>query len=343
MDYSQLAARQIRFTVLGPLSLIRDSKAVIFESSKPVALLASLLLQANTVVPVQYLQRTIWGDEPPEAAKGALQTCVLRLRRLFGSYGIAGSAIETLPDGYRILAEARTLDLIEFRELLSKAYASDDSEVELDLIRQALALWRPAVLGNVNSALLHRDEVPRLTEEWLRAVERVFDIELSFGRCREVLAEILSTAHSHPVHERFWEQLIEALYRTGRRAEALAECRRVKEHLQHELGMDPGPPLQRLELTILRGEPLKSGIGKRLLHIAPREPEGRDQYESPGFMPSSGAVILDRLFHAGLLEEGPEGHYEMNELLRVFTRAAASGQRRPESRGALRVQAKGTR
>lgn len=341
-ETAQVAAG-VRFVVLGPLGFTDGSELAILQPSKPAALLASLLLNANTVVPISYLQRAIWGEEAPETAKAAVQTCVLRLRRIFAKYGIAGSAIESLSDGYRINADAGSLDLIRFRQLLGRAQTADSPDAELSLLRQALALWSSKpILGNVNSALLQRDEVPRLTEEWLQAFERIFDIELALGRCREVLAEILSMARSHPVHERFWEQFIEALYRTGRRAEALAEYRRVKEHLLDELGIDPGPPLQRLELAILRGDPLEPVPITSALRSRP----GAHLLAGPSVTraaPSpSGAMVLERLLRAGLLEEGPVGHYRMNELLQVITRAAADDRTAPGVSSALPHRSTGT-
>ncbi|MEY9962499.1 DNA-binding SARP family transcriptional activator [Streptacidiphilus sp. MAP12-16] len=336
MADSGQAAEGVQFVVLGPLGFTDGREFAILQPSKPAALLASLLLNANTVVPVSYLQRAIWGDDPPETAKAAVQTCVLRLRRVFGTYGIAASVIESLSDGYRINADARSLDLIRFRELLYRAYAADSPDAELALLRRALALWRSRpILGNVNSALLQRDAVPQLTEEWLQTVERIFDIELALGRCRGVLAEILSMAHSHPVHERFWEQLIEALYRTGRRAEALAEYRRVKQHLLDELGIDPGPPLQRLELAILRGDPLEPGPGAPALRLRPGAAVHAAQPATHTGPSSSGVMVLERLLQAGLLEEGPVGHYQMNERLQEITRAASDEQTAPGVGSAL--------
>lgn len=305
------------------LAVTDGSESAVLQPSRPAALLAALLLNANSVVSADFLQRVIWGEETPAQAKSALHSCVLRLRRLFGKYGIAGNTIEAVPGGYRLTADAATLDLVQFRELLDQAYATQEADAELRLLRAALALWQPPLLANVPSDLLHRDEVPRLHEEWLRAIERVFDLELACGRHREAVAEIWPTARAHPLHERFTEQLMEALYRVGRRAEALAEYRRVKAHLAQQLGVDPGPPLQRLELSILRGEPQPA---ERDPLIPPAEPAGAGPAAGPGSgEPVAGGLVLDSLVGAGLLEEGPRGHYRMHELLRVFTRAAAAG------------------
>ncbi|WP_432277544.1 AfsR/SARP family transcriptional regulator [Kitasatospora brasiliensis] len=316
-----------RFTVLGLLAIADRRETAVLQPSKPASLLAALLTRPNAVVPVESLQRAIWGEEIPATAKAALHSCVLRLRRLFAKYGISGSTIEALPGGYRMAVDAHTLDLLEFRELLGRADRATDPVAELALLRAALGLWQPPVLGNVHSDVLHREEVPRLAEEWLRTVERVYDIELALGRCREVLAELRPLARSHPSHERFWEQLIEALYRTGRRADALAEYRRVRDHLHDELGVDPGPALQRLELAVLRGKPptMPGSPPARAPGRHPAEDVDTAQPPAPDATtaPATGEVVLAGLVQAGLLQEGPCGQYRVTELLRAFTRAAA--------------------
>ncbi|MEV8286588.1 BTAD domain-containing putative transcriptional regulator [Streptomyces niveus] len=246
----------MRFQLLGPLSITDGSDTVVLQPSKPTILLASLLLHANSVVSADYLQRTMWGEEQPATSRAALQTCVLRLRRLFTKHGVTETPIEAVPGGYRITAGPRHLDLIGFREEIRRAEETADPESELHVLKGALSLWEGSVLANVRSDVLHRDEVPRLVEERLRTLERACDLKLRLGRCGEALVELWSASRAHPGHERFREQLIEALYRTGRQTEALAEYRLVKDYLHDELGVDPSPALRRLEMAILRGEDL---------------------------------------------------------------------------------------
>ncbi|MFD7512435.1 BTAD domain-containing putative transcriptional regulator, partial [Streptomyces sp. NPDC059853] len=247
----------VRFQLLGPLSITDGTETVVLGPSKPTNLLAALLLRSNTIVSAGYLQQMIWGDHQPATAKAALQTCVLRLRRLFERQHVLDTPIEAAPGGYRITADERTLDLIEFRARVRHATAlADDPAAELAALRHALTLWQGALLANVRSTTMHRDEVPRLVEERLRTVERVCDLELAFGDCGAALVELWSATRAHPSHGRFREQLIEALYRTGRQSEALSEYRGFKEYLRDELGVDPSPALQKLELAILRGEDL---------------------------------------------------------------------------------------
>ncbi|PVC94767.1 AfsR family transcriptional regulator [Streptomyces sp. CS090A] len=250
----------MRFQLLGPLALADGPDVVVLQPSKPVILLAALLLHANSTVSADYLQRAVWGEDQPATAKAALQTCVLRLRRLFTKHGVTGTSIEAVPGGYRITAGPPTLDLLGFRDQVRRATAlAGDPEAELYTLKDALSLWQGSLLANVRSDVLHRDEVPRLSEERLRAVERVCDLLLGLGRCGEALVDLWTATRVYPGHERFHEQLIEALYRTGRQSQALAEYRRVKGFLLDELGVDPSPSLRQLELSILRGEDLGAG------------------------------------------------------------------------------------
>ncbi|MFF1298590.1 MULTISPECIES: BTAD domain-containing putative transcriptional regulator [unclassified Streptomyces] len=259
----------MRFRILGPLSLTDGSDTAVLQPSKPTVLLAVLLLHANTVVSAEYLQRAIWGEEQPVTARAALQTCVLRLRQLFTRHGVIETSVEAVPGGYRITAGPRALDLIGFRDGVARAEASRTPETELQLLKDALSLWEGPLLANVRSDVLHRDEVPRLEEERLKTLERVCHLQLRLGHCGEALVELWGLTRKHPGHERFREQLIEALYRSGRQAEALAEYRRVKEYLHDELGVDPSPALQRLELAVLRGEDLGSAAEARPRSWAP--------------------------------------------------------------------------
>ncbi|MGP4111770.1 BTAD domain-containing putative transcriptional regulator [Streptomyces sp. 4N509B] len=249
--------RGVRFQLLGPLSITDGDETVVLHPSKPANLLAALLLNSNAIVSAEYLQRMVWGDEQPATARAALQTCVLRLRRLFTKHEVVDTPIEAVPGGYRITADARSLDLVDFRERVRGTQAPGTSpEAALTGLHGALGLWQTGVLANVRSEVLHRDEVPRLLEERLRVLERLCDLRLERGQCGQALVELWSVTRAHPDHGRFREQLIEALYRTGRQTEALAEYRRFAAYLRESLGVGPSAALQRLELSILRGEDL---------------------------------------------------------------------------------------
>ncbi|MGW6732494.1 BTAD domain-containing putative transcriptional regulator [Streptomyces sp. NPDC055013] len=275
----------MRFQLLGLLSITDGEHAAVLQPSKPTNLLAALLIHSGAVVSTDYLLRAVWDTEPPATARAALQSCVLRLRRIFAKYGIANDTIEAVPGGYRMRMDHETLDLVRFRGLVQSADSARDAETESYVLREALALWQGPVLANVSSHMLHRDEAPRLAEERLRALERLCDIELARGRCREVLTEVWDAARRHPERERFAEQLIEALYRTGRQTEALVEIRAVKERLKEEFGIDPGAPLQRLEMAILRGEELDTAPGSKVLPAIEARAASR-----PAALPAGGAV-----------------------------------------------------
>jgi DNA-binding SARP family transcriptional activator len=242
------------FLVLGPVSITDGRRTVTLRAAKPTVLLAAVLLHPGAVVSTDYLRQALWGADQPACAKDTLQTYVLRLKRQFASLGIPRDTIRTVRGGYRMALDADSLDLVAFRQLMNEARRQSDPRIELELVRRGLAMWRGPLLGNVRSDLIQRDVVPRLTEERLLVAARAFELELALGRSRRVLAELRRAARAHPQHERFWEQLVQALYRTGRRSEALVECRRATTYLREELGVAPGPVLRRLEMSILRGE-----------------------------------------------------------------------------------------
>jgi DNA-binding SARP family transcriptional activator len=242
------------FRVLGPLALARGDDSVVLPPSRVASLLAALLVRPNEVVPVGALQEAIWGDDQPAAARAALQTCAMRLRQLFVRHAIGASSIETVPGGYRFNASGETADLVRFREMAGASDARSRPDQQLVRLEGALALWRGPLLANVPSESLHRDVVPRLTEERLRVLERLCDLKIRLGLAASALVQLWEATRTHLGDERLAELHIEALYRTGRQADALAEYRRVKGFLAEELGVDPGPRLRRLELRILTGE-----------------------------------------------------------------------------------------
>ncbi|MER6777944.1 MULTISPECIES: BTAD domain-containing putative transcriptional regulator [unclassified Streptomyces] len=281
----------MRFQLLGPLSIAHGPETVVLKPSKPTSLLAALLLHPGVVVSTAYLVSAVWDEEPPATARASLQTCVLRLRRLFTKYGISTTTIEAVPGGYRMHNDVETLDLVLFRSLTSQAPAAGGPGEELYRLREALSLWQGPPLANVASRMLRRDAVPSLEQERLRVLERVCDLELAAGNCHQVLVDLYESARRHPVRERFTEQLIEALYRTGRQAEALAEYRTVRDRLRDELGVDPGAGLRRLELAILRAEEI-GGPQAAAAGTAPRPAAGSGTRPGagPGTRPGSGAA-----------------------------------------------------
>ncbi|MEU2712504.1 AfsR/SARP family transcriptional regulator [Streptomyces sp. NPDC007205] len=245
------------FEVLGPLRINHLDEAVVLPSSKPTMLLGALLLHANSTVSQEYLRRVLWGDEPPATGASAIHATMLRLRRLLEKYrlnGAGGSGIETVPGGYRILADATTLDMLAFRDTVRRAGECDSAETELGLLRRALAHWRGAPVAGVGSAVLRTSAVAALIEERINALARCHEIELARGNCAAIVPELRALTAEYAGDERLTAQLMEALYRSGRQSEALSEYQSVRRYLRENFGIDPGPELQRIHLAIVKGE-----------------------------------------------------------------------------------------
>ncbi len=245
------------FRVLGPVDVVLDGQVVSLGAAKSRVLLAALLLRSNQYVSTAQVMAALWGDRLPTTARATLHTYVMRLRKNLQQY-LAGDRcpLRTEPGGYFFEASTLTLDVIAFdHELTCARHATrvGDLVKELDHLDRALAIWRGPAISNVDSDLLHRDEIPRLTEQRLKAIERRTDIQMAMGRAGDLIPELRSYTAEYPRRERFWSQLIEALCRTGRPAEALSAYQTVKEHLAEELGVDPGPELRGLQLRILHG------------------------------------------------------------------------------------------
>ncbi len=242
------------FRVLGPVAVGSGSRGAVLAPGKPAVLLAMLLLDAGAAVSRSTLQRALWDDEPPSAAKQALHTSMMRLRRTLEAHDVPGRTVETVPGGYRMTVPQECLDLARFRGAVATAAAQGSAELELRQLELALDLWEGTPLANVPSVMVQRDLLPGLLDERLRVAERVWELKLAQGMARDALPALWDAARRYPAHEHVAELLIEALHRTGRQAEALVEFHRIRRHLDDELGIDPGAALQRLELAILRGD-----------------------------------------------------------------------------------------
>jgi DNA-binding SARP family transcriptional activator/tetratricopeptide (TPR) repeat protein len=239
------------FGVLGPLEVRRGTDPVHLPAGKLRVLLASLLLHANRVVTMDQLVDHLWGDDPPDRARNVIQVYVMRLRNALADAAV----IRTTSDGYRIELHPNSLDLHRFHELVEQGRQTDNTAAAADLLRRALSLWRGPALADVRSPSLHRTEVPRLTEYRLQAHQWRIDVDLRLGRHHQLIPELTSLTREHPLREQFWHQLILALYRADRLAEALRTYQDLRQTLADELGTDPSQPLQRLHQQILTSDP----------------------------------------------------------------------------------------
>jgi len=236
----------MEFRILGPLEVLDGEQPVPIRGAKPRALLGVLLLHADEVVSTARLIDELWGERPPATAENLVQGYVHALRKLLGR-----ETIVTHPPGYRLRVDPRALDLLEFQRLAAKAGgAALDAAVQLR--QRALALWRGPLLADVVLEGPGRHEPGRLAELRLKTqIERV-DAELELGRHEDVIGELEALVRAHPYQERLHAQLILALYRSGRQADALEAYRTVRTALSDELGLQPGQALRELETAILR-------------------------------------------------------------------------------------------
>ncbi|MDX2937141.1 AfsR/SARP family transcriptional regulator [Streptomyces ipomoeae] len=246
---------ELEFRLLGPVEAWHAGRPVRLGGPKPRALLAVLLLRAGQVVPADALVDVIWGDDPPDTARALVQTYVSALRRALPDE--AAEAIETRPPGYLMRPGVGRVDLAEFERLTAQgrqAAAVGDHDGAARLLRAALELWRGPALGGVGEAL--RGEAVRLEEARQAALEERLAAELEAGgREAELVTELTALVGAHPTRERLRGQLMLGLYRLGRQADALAVYAEGRAVLAEELGLDPGPELNRLYEAILRADP----------------------------------------------------------------------------------------
>jgi DNA-binding SARP family transcriptional activator len=234
---------RMEFMLLGPFEVRADCGVVSLGGTKQRAVLALLLLNANRVVTREELIDGLWGENPPETAAKVILVYVSRLRKV-----MAHGALVTKPRGYLVEVEKSLLDLERFEGLLEDAKAADVNRAA-DLLRQALSLWRGPALAEFDEPFA-RPAAVRLEALRLTALEDRIRADLACGRHAELSSEVAALAAKHPHRERFRAQLMLALYRSGRHAEALAAFRDARAALD-EVGLEPSAALRQLEKQIL--------------------------------------------------------------------------------------------
>ena len=239
----------LRFSILGPLEIRGAQGVVRIRSAKQRALLAVLLLHANEVVSVEHLVDELWGEHPPTTAQKLVQGYVHALRRTLG-----GDTLDTQPPGYRVSANARTLDLLEFDELVGHAESARPAD-SAALLRRAIALWRGPPLADVALEGEDRHKLASLGDRRLTTQIELIESDLELGLNAQLVGELEVLAAEHPYQERIAALLMLALYRAGRQADALEVYRAIRRRLNDELGLEPGQELRDLESAILRHEP----------------------------------------------------------------------------------------
>ena len=241
----------MEFGILGPLEAREEERVVRLAGAKQRALLAILLLHRNEVVSTERLLEELWSEEPPSSGSTALQVRVSQLRKTLGA---GGQLIVTLPPGYLIRLTGEQLDLQRFERLVAEADGADPAQAASKL-REALELWRGPPLAEFASDAFAQAPIGRLEELRLAAWESRLEADLALGRHHELIGELEGLVREHPLRERIRVQLMLALYRSGRQAEALDAFRRMRRTLVDELGIEPSASLQELERRILQQDP----------------------------------------------------------------------------------------
>ena len=246
----------MEFRILGPVDALDGGQAVPLPAGKPLTVLRVLLLNRNRVVSAEALIDELWGDNPPDTATKALHGHISQLRKALGA-----ERVITKPPGYSLSVDEGELDLDRFDRLASEGrerLAAGDAKTASRDLESALALWRgPA---------------PGLDERRLAALEDRIESDLALRRHTQLVAELEPLVAEHPLRERLRGQLMLALYRSGRQAEALEEYRRTRETLVEELGIEPSETLQELQRAILRHDPELEGRSSRPPAVADAPP-----------------------------------------------------------------------
>jgi DNA-binding SARP family transcriptional activator len=236
----------LQFGILGPLEVANGDGPVELGGQRQRTLLAALLLRANEVVPTDSLIDALWGERPPRTATTSLQNGVSQLRKLLGA-----AVLETRPPGYRLRIAPEELDAVRFAQLVQRSRAEPPEE-RAQTLAAALALWRGEPLADLAFERFTQEEIRRLGEERLLARVDLIDAELECGRHREVVSELEGLVEAHPLDERLRRQLMVALYRCGRQAEAMRTYHAARHALDDELGQPPGAELQAAYQAILQ-------------------------------------------------------------------------------------------
>ncbi|HEY6796235.1 MAG TPA: BTAD domain-containing putative transcriptional regulator [Kineosporiaceae bacterium] len=244
----------MRIALLGPLRLTEGGQAIAVSGPRQRAVLAFLALHPNQVVAAERLIDELWGEPAPSGAGNALQAAVSRLRK-----SLPAGRLVTTPQGYLLQITPDELDVAEFEQAVAlgrQALAGGAAAEAAVQLRTALALWRGPALADFRFDPFAQAEIARLEEAQLACREARVDADLALGAGAELVAQLQQLVADHPLREKLTEQLMLALYRSGRQAEALEAFRRTRDLLREELGIEPSPVLVRCQAAILRQEPL---------------------------------------------------------------------------------------
>lgn len=319
----------VEFRLLGQVEAWRAGRRVELGGRKQRAVLASLLLRAGRVVSLDQLIDDLWPEHPPARAAATVQVFVSNLRRALEpdrTRGAPPTLLRTAAPGYLLAVEPDAVDAHRFARLTEQgrdALAADDPERAAELLRRAAGLWHGPALADLPDAPFTRAEAAGLDELRLGAAEDRIDAELALGRHTALVAELEQRVRRHPMRERLRAQLMLALYRCGRQADALESYRLGRRVLRDELGLEPGARLRDLERAVLCHDPALAW--EPPAPVTPAPPPAADD---PAAGPPGRVLVVDdtainrKLLVAALTELGHEAHAAENgrralEMLRA--------------------------
>jgi YVTN family beta-propeller protein len=310
--YTHEGAGAFAFRLLGPLEIAIHGRTVDLPRRKQRLLLTLLLLRGGEVVSTDQLVDQLWGETPPKAAVSSLQNLVSEVRKLLGS-----EVVRTRAAGYSLGVERETVDVHRFEQLLADEHHDEGAEGRSERLREALSLWRGPPLLEFAGEPFARVESARLVELRTVAREELVDAELELGHHAKLVSELETMVIEQPLRERLRAQLMIALYRSGRQAEALAAYQDARRMLADELGLEPSEELQQLERAILTQDPAlarpdSTGSGRR--SPAPSGPIRMRRLRPLTLAAALGALVLILVAAAGItrvLLRDPAGRVEV--------------------------------
>jgi WD40 repeat protein/DNA-binding SARP family transcriptional activator len=255
--------RHMRFLVLGPLEVIdAGGHPVPIAGAKERTILAHLIANADRVVPTDDLIDALWGEDPPRTAERTIRSYVSRLRRSLEPgrpVEVSTAILRSRGDGYELIGNGHEIDAVRFEQLAREGHRlleGGDRNIADQMLTQALDLWRGAAYQEYRYIGFGGSEGERLEELRRGAIEDRIDARMENGDPGSLVADLEGMVREEPLRERRWGQLMRALYRAGRQAEALQAFTRARDVLVDELGIEPGPDLQRLQAAVLAHDPV---------------------------------------------------------------------------------------
>src|ERR1700722_19638545 len=248
----------MEFRLLGALEVINNNINLTPSAPKLREVLALLVLRNNQLVQIDTLMDELWGENPPLSALSTLQTYIYKLRKILFDQSDDVTLV-TKPAGYLALIPPENVDVRRFEKALAeglKAIEREDSPASAKTLALALDMWRGRALADVQPGNVLAGHVTRLEESRLTAVELRIEAELKLGRHVELISELKELTAANPYHEGIHNKLILALYRAGRRGEALEIYQRLRSVLVEELGVEPSPQTMRMQQCVLSSDPV---------------------------------------------------------------------------------------